>query len=248
MSTRQEPEDFDFMSALLLFGKYSDFKLRCQDVEFQLHKSVVCMQSPMFAAALDGNFTEAASSIIVAELFDLDTIKRLIQFFYIGDYDAERPSDTKKIILKLESTWEQKVTPSGTEILSAMSVAEQLSAHIDLNIAADYYQVPDLLKMTRDEVEKLLQHHWNASAFPEIFDRVSAVVADPKLQSIVTDAAARHLDELLELKEFRDLDCISDMTIKLLSSILETNKSVKTPKLKSPKSKSALKRKSTFQW
>lgn len=45
------------MSQLLLSGKYSDFKLRCEDVEFQLHKSVVCMQSPMFAAALDGNFT-----------------------------------------------------------------------------------------------------------------------------------------------------------------------------------------------
>lgn len=57
MSARQETEDHDFMSALLLSGKYSDFKLRCQGVEFRLHKSVVCMQSPMFAAALDGNFT-----------------------------------------------------------------------------------------------------------------------------------------------------------------------------------------------
>ncbi|CAH0026008.1 unnamed protein product [Clonostachys rhizophaga] len=241
MSSRQENQDLDFMSQLLLSGKYSDFRLRCQNVEFQLHKSVVCMQSPMFAAALDGNFTEAASGTIDVELFDIDTIRRLIQFFYIGDYNTENPSDTKQLIIKLESPSEENLTPAGTEILSAISVADQLRAHIDLNIAADYYQVPDLLKMTRDEVEKLLQHHWNASAFPELFDRVSSVVADTKLQSIVTDAAARHLEELLQLKEFRELGCISDMTIKLLSSILEANKSTRSPKLKSPK-----KRKSTF--
>ncbi|CAG9974340.1 unnamed protein product [Clonostachys byssicola] len=243
MSTRQEGEDHDFMSQLLLSGKYSDFKLRCHGVEFKLHKSVVCMQSPMFAAALDGNFTEAASGTIDAELFDVDTIRRLVQFFYIGDYNTENPSDTKQLIIKLESPSEENLTltPAGTEILSAISVADQLRAHIDLNIAADYYQVPDLLKMTRDEVEKLLQHHWNASAFPELFDRVSSVVADAKLQSIVTDAAARHLDELVQLKEFRELDCINEITIKLLSSILEANKSARSPKLKSPK-----KRKSTF--
>ncbi|VUC26791.1 unnamed protein product [Clonostachys rosea] len=237
MSTAQEPEDSDFMSALLLSGKYSDFTLRCQDVEFQLHKAVICMQSPMFAAALDGNFAEAASGVIVAELFDLNTIQRLIQFFYIGDYDAETPCDAKKLILNLESPSEKSVTPSGTELLSAKSVGDQLKAHIDLNIAADYYQVPELLKMTRDEVEKMLQNHWNASVFPQIFDHVTSVVADSKLQSVVTDAAARHLDGLIQMSEFRELNCISDMTLKLLSSILETTKSAKSPKLRSPKSK-----------
>lgn len=41
---------------LLDSGEHSDLTLTCQGEEFRLHKAVVCLQSPVIAAALRGNF------------------------------------------------------------------------------------------------------------------------------------------------------------------------------------------------
>lgn len=44
------------LSQLLESGKYSDMTLECQGHKFRVHKMVVCSQSPVLAAAMDGNF------------------------------------------------------------------------------------------------------------------------------------------------------------------------------------------------
>lgn len=41
---------------LLDSGEHSDLTLTCQGEEFKLHKAVVCLQSPVIATALRGNF------------------------------------------------------------------------------------------------------------------------------------------------------------------------------------------------
>ena len=37
-------------------AKYSDLTLTCNKVEFKVHKAIVCSQSPVLAAACDGDF------------------------------------------------------------------------------------------------------------------------------------------------------------------------------------------------
>ena len=44
------------LAILLKEGKYSDLTLMCQDEEFKIHRNIVCAQSPVFAAAVDGGF------------------------------------------------------------------------------------------------------------------------------------------------------------------------------------------------
>lgn len=44
------------LSQILTSEKYSDLKLVCQDQEFKVHKAIVCTQSPVLAAAVDGDF------------------------------------------------------------------------------------------------------------------------------------------------------------------------------------------------
>ena len=44
------------MRQLLDTQKYSDVKLVCQNQEFNVHKAVVCIQSPVLAAAFGGDY------------------------------------------------------------------------------------------------------------------------------------------------------------------------------------------------
>lgn len=44
------------LAELMHTGKYSDMTLVCAEQEFKVHKMVVCSQSPVFAAAIDGPF------------------------------------------------------------------------------------------------------------------------------------------------------------------------------------------------
>lgn len=46
----------DHLPKALQTGEYSDFTLKCHGHEFKLHKLVVCSQSPMIKAALQGPF------------------------------------------------------------------------------------------------------------------------------------------------------------------------------------------------
>jgi hypothetical protein len=44
------------ISSLLLLPKYSDLQIVCQEIDFAVHKAIVCSQSPVLAANIDGNF------------------------------------------------------------------------------------------------------------------------------------------------------------------------------------------------
>ncbi|KAM0512996.1 hypothetical protein ACHAPE_008356 [Trichoderma viride] len=72
---------------LMRSGQYSDVTLVCQGKEFQIHKLVVCSQSPVIAAALKGEFMEAQSGVINIEIFDAETVRRMVEYLYTKDYD-----------------------------------------------------------------------------------------------------------------------------------------------------------------
>jgi hypothetical protein len=46
---------------LLETGEYSDFAISCKDVEFKVHRAVVCTASSMLKAACNGPFEVLAS-------------------------------------------------------------------------------------------------------------------------------------------------------------------------------------------
>ncbi|KAH7122914.1 hypothetical protein EDB81DRAFT_951918 [Dactylonectria macrodidyma] len=79
------------LANLLESGKYSDVTLICQEKSFRLHKAVICSQSPVMSAALTGNFMEAATGTLSANAYDIDTVQRMIDFFYLGKYQVEFP-------------------------------------------------------------------------------------------------------------------------------------------------------------
>jgi hypothetical protein len=50
------PIDDAVLAQLLQTGKYSDMTLVCAGKEFKLHRNIVCPQSSVIAAAVDGSF------------------------------------------------------------------------------------------------------------------------------------------------------------------------------------------------
>lgn len=47
---------YSFISKLMGSDTYSDLTLVCEQETFKVHKAIVCSQSPVLAAAVDGHF------------------------------------------------------------------------------------------------------------------------------------------------------------------------------------------------
>ncbi|KAI9037152.1 BTB/POZ domain-containing protein [Aspergillus affinis] len=67
-------------------GQYTDLTVTCGDRSFQVHKVVVCAQSPFFDAACGGQFKESSESRIDLSDEDPEMVERLFQFLYLGNY------------------------------------------------------------------------------------------------------------------------------------------------------------------
>ena len=62
---------------LLLSEKYSDLTFACNGEEFRVHKAVVCIQSPILAAACDGPFkVRQLLETFCSDLIDLLQVNR----------------------------------------------------------------------------------------------------------------------------------------------------------------------------
>ncbi|KAF4438047.1 Speckle-type POZ [Fusarium acutatum] len=69
------PQPHSVLMHLLQSGEYSDFTLRCKVREFKLHQMIVCPQSPVITAALNGGFEETTSKVITVNEFDVRTVR-----------------------------------------------------------------------------------------------------------------------------------------------------------------------------
>ncbi|KAL1849678.1 hypothetical protein Daus18300_013179 [Diaporthe australafricana] len=91
LSGESDSREVDFGS-LLTSGKFSDLKLLCEGREFAVHKAILCTQSRVISAACEGNFEESRTNVIKIEEFDADTVQRMLEFLYSGDYfGSSRP-------------------------------------------------------------------------------------------------------------------------------------------------------------
>ncbi|TAQ87236.1 hypothetical protein B7494_g4422 [Chlorociboria aeruginascens] len=74
---------------LLNSGKYADLTIRCGTTTFRLHCAIVCTRSPVIAAAVDGQFMEAAMRDIDYSIEELPILNAMINYLYMGDYDDQ---------------------------------------------------------------------------------------------------------------------------------------------------------------
>ncbi|KAK0614773.1 hypothetical protein DIS24_g11929 [Lasiodiplodia hormozganensis] len=72
----------------LLSGEYSDMRIKCGDTVHNVHRAIVCAQSPFFANALkkEHNFKESQSNMVELDDDVATTVQAAIEFMYAQDY------------------------------------------------------------------------------------------------------------------------------------------------------------------
>ncbi|RAL65998.1 hypothetical protein DID88_005659 [Monilinia fructigena] len=80
----------DAIRDLYKTGKYADMKICCEEWVFNVHRAVVCMRSPVIAAAMDNDHWEEASK---SEYHIGDdeppVVDAMIRYLYHGTYDDQ---------------------------------------------------------------------------------------------------------------------------------------------------------------
>lgn len=68
----------------LLGGKYSDYKVKCQDKTFNVYKMVIGVQSPFFEKCFSGGFVEASDGMVELKDTNPAAVAILLCYFYTG--------------------------------------------------------------------------------------------------------------------------------------------------------------------
>ncbi|PGG95184.1 hypothetical protein AJ79_10206 [Helicocarpus griseus UAMH5409] len=74
-------------------GKFTDFVLVCENVKLHVHRVIVCSQPRVLNAACSGAFKEATSSAFEMKEDSLILVKRMVDFLYASDYNANPKTD-----------------------------------------------------------------------------------------------------------------------------------------------------------
>ncbi|OAA64237.1 BTB/POZ fold protein [Niveomyces insectorum RCEF 264] len=198
------------MAQLLDSGEYSDLTLECHGQTFKVHKAIVCAQSPVIAAALRGDFEEARTGTVKIEAFNAETAERMVKFMYGVEYEIDSAEESTAFLGE-----------------RTQDVAQPLLAHIQVNAAADYYNLPKLGKLANEKIKHLLQTTWSAQGFLDAAKEAFSLTGDTALFKLLASTAAIHLEEIIDMESFAELDLPNDFTLQILRSCVGKLKTFK---------------------
>jgi hypothetical protein len=96
--------------SLLESGNFSDFTITCGDVKFQVHRNIICPESPVLTAACNGNFKVKSEHQKLFSATSLVSFRKLTRFVFCSwqeaadaqmDFPEERPSILGRVLLFL---------------------------------------------------------------------------------------------------------------------------------------------------
>ncbi|KAF1812689.1 hypothetical protein P152DRAFT_397143 [Eremomyces bilateralis CBS 781.70] len=172
--------------------KYSDLKLKCGGKVFNVHKVIVCTQSEVLAAAVDGTFKESTTNEVEVTEFDAQTLYKMIDFMYNKDYQEQQEIE-KETEPGNEAETESETEPENKTILTA-----RLLEHVKVNAIADYYFVSDLKALANAKIMEILEKQFSCEAFVAALNYALKSTTDKALREILGTSAALHIDEFMQ--------------------------------------------------
>ncbi|KAL6880829.1 BTB/POZ protein [Trichoderma novae-zelandiae] len=176
---------------LLRSGQFSDLTVVCRGTEFKLHKVIACLQSPVFLAAVNSDFQEGRTGVIKIDQFDAETVRRLVEFLYTGDYDRQ-PQEPQPAQEQTPALTTDPDTP-GTVL------------HVRVNAIADYYGVKALGPLANQKIQQAFQDKWDPKAFMITAKEALGASGDKTLHDSMACIAAHNMTDLVGCPELTDL-------------------------------------------
>ncbi|KAI1751272.1 hypothetical protein F4782DRAFT_547687 [Xylaria castorea] len=151
---------------LLNIKDFSDFTLGCHGRKFGLHKAILCAQSSVMANTLRGDSEEATASLLHVP-FDIESISRLLEFMYTGDYQLSPDPALELLLLgELDDSDEEVVLSALSrskvdDILvhewSTDAFCGLIQESLDSTSDQEYYQI--LAAKAVEHADELVERH-----------------------------------------------------------------------------------------
>ena len=136
-----------FGKAILDDVDTSDFSVRCNTKNFQVHKAVLCSRSPVFRSSILTPMLEAARGEIFVQDLGEKALGTILHYVYTGELELGEDSD----ILELAWGGNKYLLPGFMELLGyrLQMMKEELTGRMiaDLLIAAHRHGAEDLRKI-----------------------------------------------------------------------------------------------------
>ncbi|KAI0405969.1 hypothetical protein F4802DRAFT_613944 [Xylaria palmicola] len=210
---------------LLKSGTYSDFTIVCENEEFQVHKAIVCSQSPVLAAAVRNGFKEAETNRFHVVDFDITTVKSMIRYMYTGKYE-DVPGGGADDAAKDQTGGSaddvaQDQTGGNEELRRDKSMSDTWVYHGLVYCIADFFCLPGLAQMATAKLDNLIERDWSTDAFCSVFEATYERTAGTELRLMLQTRAVDHIGELVEWRFFNGTDMSEDMMFALLRRCFE---------------------------
>ncbi|THC88173.1 hypothetical protein EYZ11_012379 [Aspergillus tanneri] len=183
------------LSKILSSGRYSDLTLTCDGQKFNVHKAIVCSQSPVLAAACNGNFQ------VGAPIGGLERLNQMVEFLYNQDYTAD----------KSHATTHGQSTSTARSILRAFP---ELTPKYSRKCAS----TTSTLKL-----RAAFQSKWSTETFSAVVQEAVGITGDLSLQDMLASTAAGHIEELLSSETFINLETLHGLPISILQAVLASH-------------------------
>ncbi|KAI0858648.1 hypothetical protein F4860DRAFT_526880 [Xylaria cubensis] len=215
---------------LLRSGEYSDFTLVCKGQEFRVHKSIVCPQSPVIAAALKSKFKEAKTNTIEVN-FEPAILKCMLDYMYTGHYKDPAPVQPVQSVQDAQPSQPSQPAQPKSRGSPAQprtekkpvdaTISQDLIYHAHVNSIADYYNVMNLAKVSATKIGELLDKRWSADAFCDLMQECRGSTGDKNLQKVLMQIAATHLFELTTKNLFSEGKIANDIAAGVLAASIK---------------------------
>ncbi|KAG8529529.1 uncharacterized protein KY384_006166 [Bacidia gigantensis] len=204
------PGLIDGIKRIYKSGKYSDVQVIIGDRSLQAHKAVLCSQSAVLAAALDGSFKEGRTARL--NLTPNGTIQAslLIQFLYSGDYaDIEDPDPDPDPTETKDTDPATDVAPEDDDRSDYCPPVprprKNLLIHIDMWRLGDKYAIPALCHKAAKKYSRILKiERWDNGKFLDTIQPIYECSHDTEegseMRSLVVKYLRQHANDILGSK------------------------------------------------
>ncbi|KAM3417136.1 hypothetical protein BST61_g8711 [Cercospora zeina] len=153
---------------------YSDFKITCNGLEWEVHRVIVCQASQFFASCCK-NFKEASTGAVDLPDDNKSAVDAMLTYMYTADY-----SDKGKFF--------------------SVSFFEPILFNVHVHTIGDKYGMPDLCKLAEAKFAELAAKCWRTAGFAKAVEEMYTTAPDSKrnLQKTAVEIVVKHSEALFK--------------------------------------------------